>query len=124
METRAVRPPLSDRLIAPIIRYVDRRLRRRQRIFEYDADARCVFRLSVHPFEQAHQWPDGIRTAEREIVGELHLWNEHFAGLNLLGCGGELRGRFDYSMRALARRVASDPALRMLPGIFADSWVP
>lgn len=117
-------PPLPDRLIAPIIRHIDRVLRERQGIFEYDDDERCVFRLSVHPFEQAHQWPDGTRTAEREIVGELHLWNEHLAGLNLPGRGGELRSRFDYSMRALARRITSDTTLRVIPGFFAESWVP
>lgn len=115
---------LIDRLIAPIIRRVDIFLRRRQGIFEFNDDERCVFRLSVHPFEAEHRWPDGTHIAGGTIVGEVHLWNEHFSGFSIVGCGGDLRSRFGYSFRALAQYVAADPKLSSLPGFFAESWVP
>lgn len=111
------------RVIAPIIRFVDRTLRRRQGIFEFDDDPRCVFRLSIHPFGRPHLWPDGTKTDGRQLVGELHLWNEHLADLPVDACGGELRSRYNDSFRALARHMASHPRLRSVPGIFAESWV-
>ncbi len=116
--------PLSDRLIAPIIRQVDHFLRGRQGIFEYNDDERCVFRLSVHPFGSAHRWPDGTTINRETVVGELHLWNEHFAGFSVVGCGGDLRSLFFYSFRALAQTVAANSRLRSLPGFYAESWVP
>lgn len=115
---------LADLLIAPIIRRIDIYLRRRQGIFEFNEDPRCVFRLSVHPFKGSHRWPDGTQIADGTVVGELHLWNEHFAGFSIVGCGGDLRSRFTYSLRALEQFVAADPPLASLPGFFAESWVP
>lgn len=118
------RRPLSDWLIAPIIRGIDIFLRRRQGIFEFNGDEHCVFRLSVHPFQLAHRWPDGTTIGAGTTIGELHLWNEHFAGFSVVGCGGDLRSRFTYSLRALAQTVAANPRLASLPGFYADSWVP
>lgn len=96
----------------PMIRTLDRWLRRRLGLFEYWDDPACVFRVRVV------ELPHSIHVSEGEIragetVLELHLWNEHIppmsAGTSSIAAAVKLRRRLGASTRELARRLKRDP---------------
>ena len=80
------------------VRRLDGYLRRRQGIFEFTDDARCVLRLSI------------ARGDDGEPRGELHLWNEQLPARTSLGWAFALRRRLARSLRLLAEFVAHDAA--------------
>lgn len=59
-------------------------------------------------------------------MGELHMWNEHFAEVRVapdLGSAVEFRRRLFYTLGALADWAARDSLGQQLPGFFADAWM-
>jgi len=115
---------MLDWIIAPIIRRVDRFLRRRQGIFEFETAPLCIMRASIRRFDEPHRWPDGTVVEAGSPVGELHFWNERLRGFSIAESGGKLRDRFSFSMRAVYQMLLEDPRVEGVAGFFADSWVP
>lgn len=56
---------------------LDRWLRRRQGIYEYTTDSRCLFRVEVGRADQALVLADDTRIDVGDPILILHLWNEH-----------------------------------------------
>jgi hypothetical protein len=56
---------------------LDHWLRRRQGIYEYTTDSRCLFRAEVGRADRALVLADDTRIAVGDPILVLHLWNEH-----------------------------------------------
>lgn len=104
------RPGLLRRLIAGI----DGWLRRRQGIFEYTQNPECILRLSRGTAPRDIILPDDTQVAAGEVVGELHMWNEHAptipAGGPSVGWAKKLQRGFKTSLQDLAAYVPTDPS--------------
>ncbi len=102
---------LSDQLFSDAVRRLDATLRRRQGIFEFTEDPKCLLRLSLHRAEKETALSDSV-VRRGEWVGELHLWNEHLpqisgGGPNILW-GAGMRRSLRRSLASLATFVESD----------------
>src|SRR5260370_40664511 len=68
---------------------------------------------------------DGTRIREGELIGELHLWNEHIPRYSEhgpdLGWAADMRRRILLSLRLLAQHVERHPAWQHLPAFRADA---
>lgn len=104
-----------DGLIVGAIRRLDAHLRRKQGIFEFSQDPRCVLRISVDPAEMDLRFADGTEVKAGEPVGTVHLWNEHL--LKIPGDGPDLgwaiamRQLMQFTFRELAGAMEADPRL-------------
>jgi len=56
---------------------LDTWLRRRQGIYEFSTDRRCLFRAGIGPSDRALTLGDGTRLEPGDPILILHLWNEH-----------------------------------------------
>lgn len=74
-----------DGWLAWAVRRLDAHLRRRQGIFEFCDDPRCVLRLSVEPAEASFDLADGTRVRAGDPVGVLHIWNEQLPVISKAG---------------------------------------
>lgn len=103
-------------LLARSIRRLDAHLRRKQGIFEFSQDPRCLLRVSLEPAELDLEFVDGTRVSAGEPVGIIHLWNEHL--LTIPPDGADLhwamamRQLMQYTLRELAAAARTDPRLR------------
>lgn len=101
--------------LAALVRRIDAHLRRKQGIFEFIDDPRCLLRLSVEPARHDVELADGTRVKAGEPVGILHFWNEHMVvvpnGGPDLAWASALRQAMRDSFRQLARAMESDPRL-------------
>src|SRR5260370_7040416 len=68
---------------------------------------------------------DGTRIREGELIGELHLWNEHIPRYSEhgpdLGWAADMRRRILLSLRLLAQHAERHPAWQHLPAFRADA---
>jgi ceramide glucosyltransferase len=106
---------LPDGLVARAIRRLDAHLRRKQDIFEFCDDPRCLLRTSLEPAEMDLEFADGTRVTAGEMVGVVHLWNEHL--LTIPPGGADLRWAMamrqsmQFTLRQLAAISRTDPRL-------------
>jgi ceramide glucosyltransferase len=111
-------PQLPHGPLPRAIRYLDATLRRRQGIFEFCQDARCVLRVNVGVAETELEFSDGSIVHAGDPVGILHLWNEHLPLVGRKGpdlhWGVALTQAIHHSMAELAGAAARDPRLRGL----------
>lgn len=107
---------LPDGLLARGVRRLDAHLRRKQGIFEFCDDERCVLRVNVAPAEADMRFDDGTVVRAGEPVGVLHLWNEHLATIRRDGAdlawAVAMSKRMQRSLREVARAARHDPRLR------------
>lgn len=110
------------------VRRLDRWLRRRQGIYEFCDDERCLFRIALVRAREERALSDGTRVAPGEAVIGLHLWNEHVPPLPRRGAdlawaarAGRLIG---HSLRLLAVHVAAAPALRDVQALHGRMALP
>ena len=101
--------------LARAIRRLDAYLRRRDGIFEFNQDERCMLRVSVTGAEAEMEFADGTRVRPGEPVCALHLWNEHMvtipkAGADLKWAMQMQRG-MSRSLAQLAEAALHDPRL-------------
>ncbi len=112
-ELRAA-PPASTPLKAPI-RRLDAWLRRRQGIFEFSDDPRCILRAARVVCREVICLEDGTQVAPGDPLGELHLHNEHLPKIPRGGAGiawaGEARRNMHHSLHLLAHAVTNDSRL-------------
>lgn len=103
---------------------LDRRLRRRQGIYEYSADDRCLFRIQRARAETRLTLSDGTTIAQGDPILDLHFWNEHMPAMARSGptiaWARQIERAFDLSLRDLARYLASDPQVHDVIAIRAD----
>ncbi len=107
------RPGLALRAL---VRHFDRFLRRVYGIHEFSDSAECLLRIAVSRSNRAVRLGDGTAVACGELIGELHLWNEHVPPLPETGPDLSwalmFRHRLRNSLTELARYVDTDPRLR------------
>jgi hypothetical protein len=99
----------------PMVRTLDRLLRRRLGLFKYWDDPRCLFRVRVLETSRSLHVSEGEIPAGATVL-ELHLWNEHIppmpADAPCISAAVKLRRRLAASTRELACRMRRDPRLR------------
>ena len=88
------------------------------RVYELTDDRACVLRVGLSPACAPVSLSDGTRIETSELVGTLHLWNEH---LPRYGLGGPdlrwacvVRNQVRHSLHAPALYVESEPAWRQI----------
>jgi ceramide glucosyltransferase len=99
-----------------IIRVVDVLLRRHYRIFEFSQNEECLLRLSVIKNERDVILADGTTVCRGDVIGELHLWNEHVPPVPgegpSLAWALSFQRRMIRSLRELAACIQAEPRLR------------
>jgi len=119
MWSRHSHPWLAELLFA-----LDARLRRRQAVFEYSRDARCVFRLDIGRSPRALALRDGTRVHPGQRIARLHFWNEQVPPLPASGAtiawARRMQQAIAISLVELARFLASRPDLRDIAAVCGD----
>lgn len=94
---------------------LDAWLRRRQGIYEYTTDPRCMFRVGRCRAEQTVRLSDGTLVRAGDPVLELHLWNENVPAMGLEGptvaWAHHVSRAIHLSLRELAEYLAREPSL-------------
>jgi hypothetical protein len=94
-------------------------------IQEFSDDPHCVLRIGISPARMPVVMSDGTRICEGQLVGELHLWNEHiprYSGHGPdLGWAADMRRRVVQSLRLLTQHAERHPAWQRLPAFRADA---
>lgn len=107
---------LPDGLLARSIRRLDAHLRRKQGIFEFSDDPRCLLRVSVEPAEMDMEFSDGTRISAGEPIGIIHLWNEHLLTIPREGAdlrwAMAMRQMMQFTLQELGAAAQTDPRLR------------
>ncbi|MGH8148501.1 MAG: YkoP family protein [Steroidobacteraceae bacterium] len=99
-------------------------LRRRQGIFEYSADPRCLFRVELGRADQTLRLHDGtsVRTGDQVLV--LHLWNENIPAMGQEGptvaWAHQVSRAIHASLRELARYLEQQPRLAPVRAVCGD----
>lgn len=103
---------------------LDRWLRRWHGVYEYTADANCLFRIQRAKAEEHLTLSDGTRVASGDPILMLHLWNEHIPIIPqcgaTIGWARQLSRGIDISLQHLARYLAAEPLLEDVVAIRAD----
>ncbi len=119
MWSRHSHPWLAELLFA-----LDARLRRRQAVFEYSRDPRCVFRLDIGRSPRALTLRDGTRVHPGQRIARLHFWNEQVPPLPASGAtiawARRMQQAIAISLAELARFLASRSDLRDIAAVCGD----
>ena len=119
MWSRHSHPWLAELLFA-----LDARLRRRQAVFEYSRDPRCVFRLDIGRSPRALALRDGTRVHPGQRIARLHFWNEQVPPLPASGAtiawARRMQQAIAISLVELARFLASRSDLRDIAAVCGD----
>lgn len=98
------------------VRRLDAFLRRRQHIFDFSNDPRCVLRISPDVCREAIVLADGAAVVPGDAVGEIHFLNDHLPQIPPGGPGiawaNEARRALEHSLRLLARAAVADSRLQ------------
>jgi hypothetical protein len=107
------------------VAWLDRLLRRRQRVYEFSDHPACFLRVAIVPAEEDLILADGTLIRSGEPIADLHIWNERMPPVPPQGAGfawaTETRRRFERSLSELAKHLETDPALRDVGGIRANT---
>src|SRR5690242_5567211 len=99
-------------------------LRRRQGIYEFTTDRRCLFRAEIGHSDRALTLGDGTRLAAGDPILILHLWNEHIPPLGPRGPTVAWARRVSraahLSLRELARHLQQHAELDEVVAIRGD----
>jgi hypothetical protein len=110
--------------LAEVVFALDARLRRRQAVFEYSRDPRCVFRLDINRSPRALVLRDGTRVHPGQRIARLHFWNEQVPPLPKNGAtiawACQIQQAITTSLAELARFLASRPELSDIAVVCAD----
>jgi hypothetical protein len=111
-------------LIQRFVFWLDARLRRSQRVFEYSDRADCVFRIQRSRAQSSYNLSDGVAVLEGDQIVELHLWNEQVpkmaASRASIRWGNRLTRAFRSSLRELCAYLDARPEFDDLNVVFAD----
>jgi hypothetical protein len=121
---RDFRSERSHSLVAELVFAFDRRLRRRQGVFEYTAHPACVFRLQISRCDRDRVLRDGTRLRAGERFAQLHYWTEQMPAIPRDGpsiaWGRELHRRIRLSLVELSRYLGSRSDLADIDVVFGD----
>jgi hypothetical protein len=67
------------------VRGLDTLVRRAYHVWEFTQDENCILRIAVGRSAGEIALSDGTRIEKGELVGELHLWNEHLPRMDEQG---------------------------------------
>jgi YkoP domain len=108
-----------------IVGWFDRSLRSYYGIQEFTDDPHCLLRIGPMPAQMPLALSDGTTIREGELVGALHIWNEHvprYSGNGpSLAWAKEMRRRMLYSIGLLAAFAERDPQWSQVPAFFGVS---
>jgi YkoP domain len=100
----------SEALLENAIFGLDRWLRRRQGVYEYSSNSKCLFRVNRAEAEIAVDLSDGTQIRPGDAILNLHLLNEHVRrmrqGDSTLGWASHMTRAVDASLRELAGCLA------------------
>ncbi len=103
---------------------LDSWLRRRQGIFEYSTDARCMFRIELGRADQSIALADGTQVRCGDPVLVLHLWNENIPAMGqrgpTLAWARQVSRAIRASLRELARYLQQQPRLEAVVALCGD----
>jgi hypothetical protein len=112
---RKSRAPYSRRWLAEALSAFDVRQRRRQAVFEYTNNPRCIFRLDVTRAQRNLTLCDGTLVRAGDRVARLHFWNEQIPPLPEDGAtiawARRMQRAIGVSLHELARYLAERPDL-------------
>lgn len=111
-------------LVAELVFTLDRRLRQSQGVFEYTANAACVFRLQISRCDRDRILRDGTHLRAGQRFAQLHYWTEQMPAIPRRGptiaWGRELHRGIQISLVELARYLGARPDLDDIEVIFGD----
>src|SRR5690348_3863024 len=93
--------------LADLIFSFDRLLQRRNGVFEFTSNPRCLFRLQLDLAERDVMLADGTRVRPLDRVVRLHFWNEHIPSVPPLGASIGWARRMYYDTEVSLRELAS-----------------
>lgn len=103
---------------------LDSWLRRRQGIYEFSTDTRCLFRAEIGRVDRPLALADGTALAAGDPILVLHLWNEHIPPM---GPGGptvawarQLSRAAHISLRELTRYLLQNAELDDIAAVCGD----
>ncbi len=103
---------------------LDSWLRRRQGIYEFTTDRRCLFRAEIGRSDRALALGDGTQLAAGDPILILHLWNEHIPAMGLRGptvaWARQMSRAAHVSLRELARHLRQQAELDDVAAICGD----
>jgi hypothetical protein len=103
---------------------LDRWLRRREGVYEYSTDPRCVFRIGLVKADQDITLTDATAIHAGDPLLMLHLWNENMPAMGKNGptvAWGRLVSRaLDTSLRELARYLHQRVELDDVAALYGD----
>lgn len=115
---------LRERALAFLVGALDRLLQRCYRIEEFTQQADCLLRVSLRHVGKAIHLHDGTHIGPDELVGELHLWNEHLPRFPPAGptfqWARRMRHRTIRSLHLLAEHMQREPAWGRVQAFYAD----
>jgi hypothetical protein len=124
-ELGAPDPARRDRFWVTLVGSVDSMLRAYHGISEYTDDPACVFRIGRGPAREPMRLADGTTIAAGELVGSLHLWNEHLPPYTNGGpdfaWAIDMRRRIPRSLQLLAEIIEREPAWRGVRAFRGDA---
>jgi hypothetical protein len=108
----ALEAPYRGDWIGRLLRGIDAGLRRHMGIEEICSDPACIIRLALKTADRDTLLADGTLIRKADLIGELHLWNEHLPPVPESGPGIawalEIRRRFEFSFAQVARHIEED----------------
>jgi len=100
-------------ILAKLIRGLDTLLRCYRHIYEFSQDKDCLLRLAIAASDRDLTLSDGARIAQGELIGEIHLWNEHIPAIPRSGpdlaWGRTVRHQLARSWAELAAYIEAAP---------------
>jgi hypothetical protein len=103
---------------------LDRWLRRREGIYEFSTDPRCLFRVGLGSADQDLTLADGTEIHAGDPLLMLHLWNENMPAMGKDGptvaWARQVSRAVHHSLRELARYLHQRVELDEVPAIHGD----
>lgn len=110
----------SQDCLSRIVRAVDRLMRWRLRIWEFNDDPDCLLRVGLIRCPQRVELRNGGFIERGEVIGIAHIWNERVPPLPSSGANlawaREVRRRLIRSFQLLAQAAQEDPRLMNVRG--------
>src|SRR5574337_1564850 len=101
--------------VARLIFALDERLRRRNGVFDYDAEGECLLRLKLVKAQRSIVLKDGVRVRPSDRILDLHFLNEHIPAMGpdgpTVAWAIRLMKLFDRSFESLFEFLKSRPDL-------------
>ena len=99
-------------ILKGMVHGLDVLIRRFRHIYEFSQDERCLLRLSIGESKEDLNLSDGTCVNQGDLIGELHLWNEHIPPVRQEGPDLDwalsFQRQLSFSFRELATYVQTD----------------